>query len=105
MSSPEQFLNLTTIGRRSGLPREIEIWFTELDGCYYCIAEYETANWLRNLQANPQVSWRVAGKQFTGSARVVEMHRDRYVWAMVQQLSRDKYGWAEGTIVELRPAA
>ena len=32
------FLYLTTIGRRTGLPREIEIWFTERDGRYYVIA-------------------------------------------------------------------
>jgi hypothetical protein len=29
--SNEQFLYLTTTGRKTGLPREIEIWFVELD--------------------------------------------------------------------------
>ena len=30
-----EFLYLTTTGRRSGQPREIEIWFTSRDGRYY----------------------------------------------------------------------
>ena len=34
-----EFLYLTTTGRRSGMPREIEIWFTRVDGHYYVIAE------------------------------------------------------------------
>ena len=34
------FLYLTTTGRRTGLPREIEIWFTERGGHFYVIAEH-----------------------------------------------------------------
>jgi hypothetical protein len=33
------FLYLTTAGRISGQPREIEIWFTERGGRFYLIAE------------------------------------------------------------------
>ncbi|MBI3800677.1 MAG: nitroreductase family deazaflavin-dependent oxidoreductase [Deltaproteobacteria bacterium] len=32
------YLYLTTTGRRSGQPREIEIWFTQCAGQYYVIA-------------------------------------------------------------------
>ena len=47
------FLYLTTIGRTTGNPREIEIWFTERGGRFYLIAEqYERANWVRNVAAN-----------------------------------------------------
>src|SRR5262245_4233153 len=103
MSDAPQYLYLTTIGRRSSQPREIEIWFTEFEGCWYCIAEHETSNWLRNVRANHEVSWRVGERRFSGSARVLDPTRDRYDWAMVQQLSRTKYGWGDGTVVELRP--
>jgi len=49
-----EFLCLTTTGRRSGVPREIEIWFTRVDGQYYVIAERgERAHWVRNIQAEP----------------------------------------------------
>lgn len=101
---PEQFLYLTTTGRRSGQPRTIEIWFTEFQGCFYCIAEYETSKWLGNIRANPAVTWRVGQRQLAGSARVLDAQRDAYAWSFAQQLSRAKYGWGEGTVVELKPS-
>ena len=101
-AEPEQFLYLTTVGRRSGEPRTIEIWFTEFQGCHYCIAEYDTSKWVGNVRANTAVKWRVGEREFSGSARVLDPKRDSYACMMVQQLSRSKYGWGEGTVVELR---
>src|SRR2546427_8224549 len=50
-----EYLYLTTIGRVSGEPREIEIWFTEDTGRYYVIAELrERARWVQNLRADPR---------------------------------------------------
>jgi len=47
-----EFLYLTTTGRRSGQPRQIEIWFTERDGRYYVIAEHLwDTQWVRNILA------------------------------------------------------
>ncbi len=34
-----QFLYLTTIGRKSGKPHQIEIWFVEYQGCCYIVNE------------------------------------------------------------------
>ena len=101
-AKPEQFLYLTTTGRRSGQPRTIEIWFTEFQGCWYCIAEYETSKWVGNIRANAAVRWKVGEREFTGSARILDPKRDTYAWTFVQQLSRSKYGWGDGTVVELR---
>jgi deazaflavin-dependent oxidoreductase (nitroreductase family) len=100
---PEQFLYLTTTGRRTGQPRTIEIWFTEFQGCHYCIAEHETAKWVANIRANPAVRWRVGEQELAGTARVLDPKHDTYACMMVQQLSRSKYGWGEGTVVELKP--
>ena len=36
----EQYLYLTTTGRVTGKPREIEIWFVESAGKYYVLAEH-----------------------------------------------------------------
>jgi deazaflavin-dependent oxidoreductase (nitroreductase family) len=96
----EQYLYLTTRGRRSGLPREIEIWFTHRDGRFYLIAEFPTSHWIQNLQAHPEAQVRIADENFTARARIVseteaELHRT------IADLSRQKYGWGEGTIVEL----
>jgi deazaflavin-dependent oxidoreductase (nitroreductase family) len=101
--SREQYLYLTTRGRKSGLPREIEIWFTELDGRYYVIAEYATSQWLRNLRASPDVQIRVADYRSRAHARVVPADSDPDLLRTVQQASRQKYGWGEGVVVELVP--
>ena len=102
MTDP-QYLYLTTTGRRSGLPRQIEIWFTRHEGCYYVFAEYATAQWVRNIASNPNVSFRVADATFRGHARVIDQQTDPVLHRYVQYLSREKYGWGEGVVVELLP--
>ena len=101
----EQYLYLTTRGRKSGRPREIEIWFTHRAGRFYVIAEYDTSNWLQNLRADSQVKIRIAAQSFTAQARVVTPEADAEVRDAVQRLSQAKYGWSDGTVVELIPEA
>ena len=101
-----QYLYLTTTGRRTGLPREIEIWFTERDSRFYIIAEHgEHANWVRNIQANPHVRVRVGDLQFTGTARLVVDEREPELARTVKALSDAKYGWSSGLIAEISPDA
>jgi deazaflavin-dependent oxidoreductase (nitroreductase family) len=96
------FLYLTTTGRRTGLPREIEIWFTERDGRHYLIAEHgERANWVRNIRADPHVRVRVGDRSFNGTARIVEDDREPELARAVKALSHAKYGWSDGLIVEI----
>jgi deazaflavin-dependent oxidoreductase (nitroreductase family) len=97
----EQYLYLTTRGRSSGLPREIEIWFTHRDGRFYLIAEYPTSQWMRNLQAHPEAQVRIAGENFTIRARIISPETESDLHDAIADLSRQKYGWGEGTIVEL----
>ena len=99
----EQYLYLTTRGRSSGLPREIEIWFTYRDGLFYLIAEYPTSHWLQNLQAYPETQLRVSGEKFAARARIVSPQTEPELRRAIADLSRQKYGWGEGTIVELTP--
>ena len=99
----EQYLYLTTRGRKSGLPREIEIWFTFRDGRFYLIAEYPTSKWVRNLRAAPQVHIRVAGQALAAQSRFVTFEVEPELHRAVTDLSRKKYGWGEGTVVELIP--
>ncbi len=98
-----EFLYLTTTGRRSGLLREIEIWFTRRSGRYYVIAERRRSQWVRNLLADPRVRVRVGRRRFTGRARVVDARAEPGLRRTVQARSREKYGWGEGLVVELRP--
>jgi deazaflavin-dependent oxidoreductase (nitroreductase family) len=98
-----EFLYLTTTGRRSGQPREIEIWFTHLEGRYYLIAEHrDKANWVRNLRANPHV--RAAGSNIEATARVIDAQAEPALCRQIRALSEKKYGWGDGLIVEIRPA-
>jgi deazaflavin-dependent oxidoreductase (nitroreductase family) len=99
----EQYLYLTTRGRRSGLPREIEIWFTYRDGLFYLIAEYPTSYWLQNLRAHAETQVRVAGKKFAARARTVSAQTEPELHRAIADLSIKKYGWGEGTIVEMIP--
>jgi deazaflavin-dependent oxidoreductase (nitroreductase family) len=99
------FLYLTTTGRISGQPREIEIWFTERGGLFYLIAEHrERANWVRNIQAQPQVEVRVGDRQFDATARVVHDNQEPQLTAAVKALFDAKYGWNDGLVVEITPA-
>ncbi len=99
------FLYLTTTGRVSGKPREIEIWYTERDGRFYLIAEHrERANWVRNIQAQPQVNVRVGDRRFDALARIVRENSEPELAAAVRALSDAKYGWSDGLVVELTPA-
>ena len=98
------FLYLTTTGRRTGLPREIEIWFTERNGRFYLIAENrDRTNWVRNIRATRQVHVRVGDRQFAASARIVDSGGEPELATAVKALSDAKYGWSDGLIVEIAP--
>ena len=102
MASEPSVLYLTTTGRRTGLPREIEIWFVSSEGKLYILAEhFHNARWVQNIQHNPRVRIRLADQEFAATARVLDPDRDRETWDRAQQLARQKYGWGEGLPVEI----
>jgi len=99
-----EFLYLTTTGRRSGQPRQIEIWFTERDSRYYVIAEHlRETHWVQNLLADPRVRVRVGDENFAARARVVDVDVEPDAHTAIQELSEKKYGWGDGLVVELIP--
>jgi deazaflavin-dependent oxidoreductase (nitroreductase family) len=98
------YLYLTTTGRITGQPREIEIWFTEHGGHFYLVAERESANWVRNIQSQPRVKVRVGDSEFKAVARVVHNRREPELAATVKALFDVKYDWSDGLLVELTPA-
>lgn len=46
--------DITTIGRTSGQPRRIEIWYFVVDGRVYLTGTPGPRDWLKNMRANPQ---------------------------------------------------
>ncbi len=74
----EAYCYLTTTGRKSGEPREIEIWYGVMGGRLYLLsgsgedAHGPKAHWVRNLLKTPAVSVRIAGETHAARARVVQ---------------------------------
>ena len=102
MNGDVQFLYLTTTGRKTGLPREIEIWFVETDRKVYIFAEHGyKAQWVQNVLSDPHVRVRVGDKEWNGLARVLDPEQDRDACVKVRELAGEKYGWGEGLPVEI----
>ncbi|MGE0259424.1 MAG: nitroreductase family deazaflavin-dependent oxidoreductase [Alphaproteobacteria bacterium] len=97
-------LYLTTIGRRTGLPREIEIWFVVCRDRFYLFAETgEAAAWVKNIRSNPEVTVRIGERQSGAMARVLDRNADRELWDRVAAIADQKYGWGDGLPVEFTP--
>ncbi len=99
------YLYLTTIGRKTGNPHEIEIWFVEYDGAYYLMSEYpDKSDWVRNIRHNPSVSFRISShsaEPVAATARVIDHAQSPELIAAVARLMQAKYEWSDGQIVEL----
>ena len=91
----ESFCYLTTVGRRSGRPHTIEIWFARENGTVYLLSGGgDRSDWVKNLRADPVVHVRIGDREWQAKARVVE---DRDEDAQARQLLAAKYqGWREG---------
>lgn len=97
-----QYLYLTTTGRVTGRPREIEIWFVTTGGKLYILAEhFHKTQWVKNILRDPHVKVRLGDRHFDATARVLDRESDIELWQAVQQLEREKYGWGEGLPVEI----
>jgi deazaflavin-dependent oxidoreductase (nitroreductase family) len=69
----EDYCYLTTTGRVSGEPKEIEIWFAlEGDTLYMLSGGGDRSNWVKNLVRSPAVTVRIAQSAFEGTARIVQ---------------------------------
>ena len=63
---------LETIGRVTGRPHEIEIWFASDGATIWLLSGGgDRADWIRNLRQNPAVRVRIDGQWFPGSAEEI----------------------------------
>ncbi len=65
-------VDLTTIGRRSGLPARIEIWWFHVDDRFVITGTPGKRDWFANVLANPTVTIHAPFGDFAGQAVVVE---------------------------------
>ena len=63
---------LTTTGRHTGSPHQIEIWFAISDAHVYLLSGAgDHADWVRNLMISPEVVVEIGDLKRTTKARVV----------------------------------
>lgn len=72
-----QTINMTTIGRRTGKPRRIEIWWFKVDGRFIITGTPGKRDWLANLKADPRLTIRVNGHDIEATATPVADHSFR----------------------------
>lgn len=64
--------DLTTIGRKTGAPRTVELRFLYLDGNFYATSsKVEGKHWCQNMIRNPMVEITVKGEKFSCKAKQV----------------------------------
>jgi deazaflavin-dependent oxidoreductase (nitroreductase family) len=68
----EEFCYVTTVGRRSGKPHTIEIWFAARNDTLYILAGGgESADWVQNLVVDPSAVVKIGDSAYRGIGRIV----------------------------------
>lgn len=68
---PSQVL-LETKGRKSGLPRQTPVGGRRIEDAFWLVSEYgDKSQYVRNIQADPQVRVRIKGTWYTGTAHLL----------------------------------
>ncbi|MEY2404600.1 MAG: hypothetical protein QOD38_2151 [Acidimicrobiaceae bacterium] len=85
-------IDITTIGRRSGQPRRIEIWMLDVDGRFFITGTPGRRDWLANLRANAQLTVHLkSGESADLAARAVEVTDDATRRSVIEHLAATWY--------------
>ncbi|HJQ30108.1 MAG TPA: nitroreductase family deazaflavin-dependent oxidoreductase [Rubrobacter sp.] len=101
----EDFCYLTTKGRVTGKPHEIEIWFAllpETRTLYVLSGGGDRSDWVRNLRRDPEVTVRIAEERLSGHAREA---RDAEEDELARRLLVEKYESNPGSLENWRRTA
>jgi deazaflavin-dependent oxidoreductase (nitroreductase family) len=80
---------LTTIGRVTGNPHEVEIWFgLNATTLYIMSGGMDKSDWVKNSKKNPAVKVRIAKQNFNAIARIVQAEAEQM---LARTLLADKY--------------
>jgi deazaflavin-dependent oxidoreductase (nitroreductase family) len=84
----EDYCYLTTRGRVTGKPHEIEIWFVVHEEAIYIMSGgMDKSDWVKNLLKEPNVSIRIAGQTFAAIASVGVTSQEN----LIRNKMADKY--------------
>jgi len=90
----EEYCYLTTKGRKTGIPHEIEIWFVIHENVIYLMSGgMDKSDWVKNLLKDPNVTIRIAGQTFPALASLLE---DKEREQMIRMAMAIKYNEWEG---------
>lgn len=67
----QRSIDLTTFGRRSGLPRRIEIWWFQVDDRFVITGTPGRRDWLANVNTRPEVVVHVDGRDLPATVRTI----------------------------------
>ena len=101
----EEFCYLTTRGRVTGRPHEIEIWFSlvpETRTLYMLAGGGDRSDWVRNLRREPAVTVRISGEELKGTARPIEESEED---GLARRLLVEKYERGPGSLSDWRRRA
>lgn len=100
----DRTIDITTTGRKTGLPRRIEIWFHNLDGHLYITGLPGHRDWYANMVANPDFTFHLKGSvkaDLPARARPItdEAKRKEVLSKIIRGLGegRDLQAWVEGS--------
>lgn len=108
-----EYAYLTTVGRVSGRPHRIEIWFAIIDGSVWVNSGgRDRSDWVRNLIAEPRVEIEIGSDRWPADAsvhhRLVDHPARRSLAARYQgwQPGQDLSAWAtDSLLVEIRASS
>jgi deazaflavin-dependent oxidoreductase (nitroreductase family) len=74
-------IDLTTVGRWSGRPARIEIWWFRIDGRFIITGTPGRRDWYANVRANPAITVHAGGADYPGRAvPITDIERRRAVF-------------------------
>lgn len=100
-SSPvEHTIDITTLGRHTGLPRRKEVWFHHVDGRWFLTGVPGPRSWYANVRANPQFTVHlkhgVTADLPATAVGVDEATRRRVITAVLELQNRPEYAARAG---------
>ena len=98
----EDFCYLTTTGRVTGRPHEIEIWFAIEGENLHMLSGSGRSDWVKNIRRTPEVMVRIDGERFGGLGRVVEEAEED---ELARNLLIEKYERNPGSLSNWRRTA
>ena len=97
----DRVVDITTIGRKSGQPRRIEIWYHRVGGRYYLSGLPGRRDWYANVLENPRFTFHLKQSSLASLAAVATPITDpaerRRIFAEIVSNPRHYEKWVEGS--------